>query len=183
VEQGVRARRGGRRRCRQVRVRGDRGAGRRRNGFGQVTDDSPATTFSPHRASMKLVWPGPSRRPSPRSLSGVHLQVMAAVGRSRRPRTSPEAPRRVNRLPLLRAGTDRGQLTARTVSGRRAGAASRPAAGRARSRPRNHGVMRSPLSSISSIRWVMKITPTPSAARRRSAPNSDSAGPASAEVA
>ena len=32
--------------------------------------------------------------------------------------------------------------------------------------PERMTVMRSPISSISSIRWVMKITPTPSAARR-----------------
>ena len=106
-------------------------------------------------------------------------------GRSRRPRTlSTGAPRRsaAGRFSGRPAVTScvRRRSSGRTSS--RGVQAPRPRL--ATVSPERMTVMRSPISSISSMRWVMKITPTPSAASRATSANSRSrVATSSAEVA
>src|SRR6185437_1215310 len=152
---------------------------------GQVTDALPATTFSPHRASRNSFWPCPSNPASPISSPAcTSRSIGRPSGRSRRPRTLSTGapwPVRASRFSGRPTVTSSAASVIRPTSWRGVHA---PRLRLATVSPERMTVMRSPISSISSIRWVMKMTPTPSAASRAISANSRSrVTTSSAEVA
>ncbi len=137
----------------------------------RVADDLAAVPPAPRSASRNSSWPWPSRPARPTSSPARTSRSIGA-----RVRPQPQAAHAQHRRaaavgdrlePLARV---LGQLRRRRSSGARARAASsRRASSVATVSPERMTVMRSPISLISSMRCVMKITPTPSRARRADA--------------